>query len=79
MAPITTKGTRSVAKSYQIQAFRIIFFYHSHSTYRGCVGNNVDPNGAGDFPAFYLWRCFSYFGALPLYHGSGDVNAGDWF
>ncbi len=79
MAHNALKGERSVAQSHQIQAFRIIHFYHSHSAYRCRIGSYADANGAGNFPALYLRRCISYFRSLTLYYGCRDVNANDWF
>ena len=79
MALNLKKGTRSVAKSYQIQAFRVAYFYHSHSAYRSRIGNYADTNGAGNFSALSVWRCISYCRSFAFYNGSGDVNANDWF
>ena len=83
MTLIFEKGTRTVAKSYQIQAFRIILFYYSNRSYCSCIGNYANANGTGHLLAFYFWRCVFDIRSLAFHNGGRDVNADhrfqDWF
>ena len=79
MTPLHLRKENCVAKSHQIQAFRVLFVHHTHSADCSRIGNYAHTNGAGDFPTLYFWRCVLNFRLVALYYGCGDVDADDRF
>ena len=79
MAPQYLRKEKGVAKSHQIQAFRVVFVHYTYSTDCGSFGSYAHAHGAGHFSALSIWCPLPHFRLVAVYYGGRDVNANHRF